>query len=105
MVQLTISEAHRQARVQENAAKIYRQGSQALERYLRRQMEQGLVRSLDVQMAAQVFFGMLFTYIIGREILRKMGADLVAPQLLLAQCVDIFVHGTIKQTQDEEKDD
>jgi AcrR family transcriptional regulator len=80
-----------QAVMVQNPRKIRRM----LASYIARQIEQGRLRPLHPEAAAQAFTGMLFAYAIARGMLD----DSIEPELtteeLVAQFVDIFMNGTV----------
>ena len=98
VVLMMLCEAERLPEVGEVIAQVPYQQRRLLGKYLRQQMERGVVRELDPELAAQVFFGMFFAYSIGQPLLTE---PLVRMPLetVVAQFVDIFVQGTIKSEE------
>ncbi len=96
-VRLMLCEAAHFPEVRQVMAQNPRQLRQMLARYLQQQMELGRVRPLHAEAMAQAFWGMFFAYGLSLGLL----AEPVSPELpteeLVAQFVDIFVHGTICQ--------
>jgi hypothetical protein len=68
-----------------------------LARYLGQQIERGQVRSLHPEVMAQAFLGMFFSYAVATGLLEDSMAPELPREELLAQFVDIFVMGTIRQ--------
>lgn len=71
------------------------QQQQMLSGYLRQQIERGTVRDLpSPELAAKVFFGMLFEFAISQPLLAGTPTEHIPPEEVVAQVVDIFVRGT-----------
>lgn len=70
---------------------------QTLANYLQQQKDQGCLRDINVEAAAQAFWGMIFSYGLAHD----MYADRVDGGMnegeLVSHFVDIFVQGTIRQ--------
>jgi len=96
-MRLMLCEADHLPEVREVMAQIPRQLRQSLAGYLQQQMEQGRVRDLNPELAAQALLGMFFAYAVGRSILADPAAPDLPPDEVVAQFVDIFVDGTIRQ--------
>ena len=94
-MRLMLCEASHFPEVQEVMVQNPRQIRRMLASYLSGQIEQGRLRPLHPEVAAQAFSGMLFSYAIARHML----GDSIAPELtteaVVGQFVDIFVHGTL----------
>ena len=101
-VLMTLCTAERLPEVREVTAQVPLRQRQVVGDYLRRQMEQGFVRDIDPEMAAQAFLGMLFAYSINRGLSVGTPSASAPLEAVVAQFVDIFVQGTIKL---EEKTD
>jgi len=97
MLFLMIHEARRQPELLDVLAQVPRQSRQLLATYLRQQMERGVTRELDPEVAAQAFFGMLFSQVLVLQLLGVPAAREIAPESLVTQFVDIFVRGTINR--------
>ena len=61
--------------------------------YLRRQMDLGRLRRVDPETAARSFLGPLVLQLLMRAMLRLPYAAEVAPEVLVASAVDIFLNG------------
>ena len=96
-VRLMLCEADHLPEVREIMAHIPRQLRQLLAKYLQQQMEQGRVRNLNPGLMAQAFFGMFFSYSLTQAILAEPAAPEMSPEKLVAEFVDIFVHGTVSR--------
>jgi AcrR family transcriptional regulator len=94
-VRLMLCEATHFPEVRDVMAQNPRQLRQVLARYLERQMEQGKVRSLHPEVAAQAFWGMFFAYAISLGLLAEPVRPEVSQDELLVSFVDIFVDGTL----------
>lgn len=94
-VRLMLCEATHFPEVRDVMAQNPRQLRRALARYLERQMEQGKVRSLHSEVAAQAFWGMFFAYAISLGLLAEPVRPAISQDELLASFVDIFVDGTL----------
>jgi AcrR family transcriptional regulator len=70
---------------------------QMLARYLQRQIEQGHVRPLNVEAAAQAFWGMFFAYGVLLDVYDEPPSGEMSPEEVVVHFVDIFVNGTIHQ--------
>ncbi len=94
-VLMTLCTAERLPKVREVTAQVPLRQRQAVGDYLRRQMEQGVVRDIDPEMAAQAFLGMLFAYSINQGLAAGTPSASMPLAAVVVQFVDIFVHGTI----------
>ena len=94
-VRLMLCEATHVPEVQDVMAQNPRQLRRALARYLERQMEQGKVRTLHPEVAAQAFWGMFFAYAISLGLLAEPVRPEISQDELLVSFVDIFVDGTL----------
>ena len=93
---MMLCEAQRLPEVREVIAQTPSQQRQMLGKYLRQQIERGVVRDLpDPELAAQMFFGIFFDYSISQSLLSDTSAAQIPPEAVVAQLVDIFVRGTI----------
>ena len=94
-MRMAICEAGNFPEFREVAADNPRQLRRMLTRYLEGQMAAGNIRPGHPEALAQAFLGMFFSYTVLRGFL---GDDLQTPlsdQELVAQFVDLFVHGTL----------
>lgn len=94
-MRLMLCEAEHFPEVRQVLAQNPRQLRQALAGYLRRQMAQGQVRDLHAEAAAQAFWGMFFAYTVSLWLLDEPLEPELGAEELVAQFVDIFVHGTL----------
>jgi AcrR family transcriptional regulator len=93
-VRLMLCEASHFPKVREVMAQNPRQLRQVLAGYLQHQMENGRIRKLHPEVAAQAFWGMFFAYAISLGILAEPVSPELSTEDLVAQFVDIFVRGT-----------
>ena len=93
---MLLAEAERRPEMLERIAFVPMQQRQMVSDYLKWQMEQGHVRPLDPDLAAQGLLGMLLAYCLG---LNMLSGDLARMPLeeVAAQFVDLFVEGTRKK--------
>jgi AcrR family transcriptional regulator len=70
---------------------------QSLARYLQQQIDLGRVRPINVEAAAQAFWGMFFTYGLGQDVYAERMGMRVSAEEMVGHFVDLFVHGTIRQ--------
>lgn len=97
---MTIFEAQRLPEVRRIIARPPARQRQMLGEYLRRQMEQGVVRELpDPELTAQAFFGMFFEYSLGRNLIDEEGTELSMEEVV-EHLVDLFVGGTLRREGD-----
>lgn len=94
---LMLCEASHFPEVREVMAQNPRQLRKALAGYLQQHIEQGRVRKLDPEVAAQAFWGMFFAYAISLGVLAEPVSPEFSTEDLVAQFVDIFVRGTSVQ--------
>ena len=94
-MRLMLCEASHFPEVQEVMVQNPRQIRRMLASYIARQIEQGKLRPLHPEVAAQAFSGMLFSYAIARGMLDDSIAPELSPDELVVQFVDIFMHGTV----------
>lgn len=94
-LRLMLCEASHFPEVQEVMVQNPRQIRRMLASFITRQIEQGRLRPLHPEVAAQAFAGMLFAYAIARGLLD----DSIEPEMttaeLVDQFVDIFMNGTV----------
>jgi AcrR family transcriptional regulator len=71
------------------------QQQQMLSGYIQQQIARGVVRDLpSPELAAKMFFGMLFEFAISQPLLAGTPMEHIQPEEVVAQVVDIFVRGT-----------
>jgi AcrR family transcriptional regulator len=97
---MTLFEAQRLPEIRDIIAEVPLQQQKALGQYLRRQIEQGVVREVDPDWAAQAFFGMFFAYATSYLMLAGPDGAEIPLETVAALFVDIFVEGTIKRGED-----
>jgi AcrR family transcriptional regulator len=64
--------------------------------YFKGLQKKGLLRGVSPETAAQLFLGMLFSYFRSEEIMREGGMRKQAMEKSIAEFVDIFMFGTMK---------
>jgi AcrR family transcriptional regulator len=101
-VRLMLCEAEHFPEVREVMAQNPRRLRQVLSAYLQTQVEQGQVRRLHTEAAAQAFWGMFFAYSISLWLLDEAVQPELDPEELVTQFVDIFVRGTVNREEDGE---
>jgi AcrR family transcriptional regulator len=95
---MSLCMAERLPEVRQVVAQPPPQQQQMLSGYLRQQIERGVVRDLpSPELAAKLFFGMLFEFAISQPLLDGTPLEHIPPEEVVAQVVDIFVRGTVKQ--------
>ncbi len=94
-LRLMLCEAGELPELREVIVQIPDQLRGVLTHYFQRQMEAGQMREMHPELAAQAFLGMFFSYGIAREMLGAQIATDVPQEAMIAQFVDIFIHGTI----------
>jgi AcrR family transcriptional regulator len=94
-VRLMLCEADHFPEVREVMAQNPRQLRQMLAAYLRQQMEQGRVRPLHAEAAAQAFWGMFFAYSISLFLLDEPVQPELTSEDIVELFVSIFVDGTL----------
>jgi AcrR family transcriptional regulator len=97
---MTLFEAQRLPEIRDTIAEVPLQQQKALGRYLRRQIERGVVRDMDPDLAAQAFLGMFFAYATSYLMLAGQDAAETPLETVAVLFVDIFVEGTIKRGED-----
>ena len=98
-MRLMLCEASHFPEVQEVMVQNPRQIRRMLASYIAQQIEQGKLRPLHPEVAAQAFSGMLFSYAIARGMLDDSIAPELSPDELVAQFVDIFMNGTVMRDE------
>ena len=94
---MSLCTAERLPEIRKVVAQPPSQQQQMLSGYLRQQIERGTVRDLpNPELAAKLFFGMLFEFAISQPLLAGTPIEHIPPEKVVAQVVDIFVRGTIK---------
>jgi AcrR family transcriptional regulator len=97
---MTLFEAQRLPEIRDTIAEVPLQQQKALGQYLRHQIERGVVRDMDPDLAAQAFFGMFFAYATSYLMLAGPDGAKIPLETVAALFVDIFVEGTIKRGED-----
>jgi AcrR family transcriptional regulator len=69
---------------------------QTLASYFKGLQKKGIFRNVSPEMAAQLFLGMLFSYFRTEEIMREGGMKKQSMDKSIAEFVDIFMFGTVK---------
>lgn len=70
---------------------------ETLARYLQIQVDRGRLRPINVEAAAQAFWGMFFSYGLAQNIYADRVGDEMSTDELVGHFVDLFVQGTIRQ--------
>lgn len=96
-LRLMLCEAKELPEVREVVVKIPDQLRLLLTGYFQKKIETGNLRKLNPEVMAQGFLGMFFSFGIARDMLGASIAPEVSQEALIAQFVDIFVAGTLKQ--------
>ncbi len=95
IVRLALCEASHFPELADVLAQNPRVLRQTLAGYLQKQIDRGLVRPINVEAAAQAFWGMFFTYGLAHDIYADQIKG-VRPEELVNHFVDLFVQGTIR---------
>ena len=98
-MRLMLCEASHFPEVQEVMVQNPRQIRRMLASYIVQQIEQGKLRPLHPEVAAQAFSGMLFSYAIARGLLDDSIAPELSPDELVTQFVNIFMNGTVMRDE------
>lgn len=96
-LRLMLCEAGELSALREVIVQIPDQLRSILMRYFQRQIEAGIIQEQHPELMAQAFLGMFFSYGIAREMLDSQIAPEVPQEAIIAQFVDIFVNGTLKE--------
>jgi AcrR family transcriptional regulator len=91
----SLCEAERLPELRKLVGSIPAQQRQALSGYLRSQIQRGVVREMDTEMAAQALLGMFLAYAISLSMLPEELTQ-QPPEEVVAQFLDIFIRGTQK---------
>jgi AcrR family transcriptional regulator len=94
---MTLFEAQRLPEIRDIIAQVPLQRQEVLGQYLRQQIERGVVRDIDPDLAAQAFLGMLFAYATSYLMLAGPDGTEIPLETVAALFVDIFVEGTIRR--------
>ena len=93
---MSLCTAERLPEIREVVAQPPTQQQQMLSGYLREQIARNVVRDLpNPDLAAEMFFGMLFEFAIGRPLYAGTPVGEVPAEDAVTQLVDIFVQGTV----------
>ena len=90
----SLFEADRLTEMRDLIAFVPQQLRQMLGEYLSQQMDRGVVRPMDTEMAAQAFLGMFLAYSISLGLLPD-GMSRKSLDEVAVEFVDLFLHGTI----------
>ena len=102
---MSLCAAERLPEIRDVVAQPPTQQQQMLSSYLRQQIARGIVRDLpNPELAAKMFFGMLFEFAISQPLVAGTPIEDIPPQEAVAQLVDIFVRGTIKSQEEPSED-
>jgi AcrR family transcriptional regulator len=94
---MTMAESPRQPEIRPVIAATPARQRAMLAGYLRQQIARGVVRNLpNPELTAQAFFGMFFEYSMA-QLLAEPDTPQPADEDVIAEFVDIFVRGTIKE--------
>lgn len=93
-LRLILCEAQELPEIQEEIVKIPDQLRQLLTRYFQEKISAGVIKELNPEVMAQGFLGMIFSFGVAHEILGSTIAPQVTQEAVIAQFVDIFIHGT-----------
>nr|ABL59933.1 TetR/AcrR family transcription regulator [uncultured bacterium] len=91
---MTLFEAQRLPEIRDIIAQVPLRQQKVLGQYLRHQIEQGVVRDMDPDLAAQAFLGMFFAYATSYLMLAGPDRAEIPLETVAALFVDIFVEGT-----------
>jgi AcrR family transcriptional regulator len=98
---MSLSAAERLPEIRETIAHTPAQQQRMLSDYLRGQIARGVVRDLpSPELAAKMFFGMLFEYAITWPLITGTPIEHIPPEEVVSQLVDIFVRGTAESQED-----
>ena len=96
-LRLMLCEAKELPELREVVVQIPDQLRKVITHYFEQKIEQGQLRKMNSELMAQAFLGMFFSYGIAREMLESQITQHVPQETLIAQFVDIFVNGTLKE--------
>ena len=98
---LLLGEATRRPAI---AAMVNRLGPQRglgfLTRYLRHQMDLGVLRRMDPGAAARCFIGPIVLFVLTRELFIQPDAETLAPETMLADATEVFLRGMAPESAD-----
>jgi AcrR family transcriptional regulator len=96
MLRLMLCESAHIPEVRTVLARNPREFRKMLARYLRSQMEAGVIKDQHAEAMAQAFLGMFFAYAISLNVFDEAIQPAVSDDDLVVQFVDIFIGGTIQ---------
>jgi AcrR family transcriptional regulator len=96
LLRLMLCESAHIPEVRTVLARNPREFRKTLARYLRSQMEAGVIRDQHAEAMAQAFLGMFFAYAISLNVFDEAIQPALSNSELVAQFVNIFVGGTIE---------
>lgn len=95
VMRLMLSEADHLPELRDIMVNIPRQLRRLIADYIRGQMDQGRVRPLQPEAAAQAFLGMFVNYGMYQSIFAEPLSPEIDHELVIQQFVDVFVQGTV----------
>jgi AcrR family transcriptional regulator len=99
-LRLMLCEASQLPELQQVIVQVPDKLRQIVAQYLQRQMDKGIVRQMNPEVASQAFLSMFFAYGVASQMLGAAPAATVPLDEIVAQFVDIFFAGTINQGSD-----
>jgi AcrR family transcriptional regulator len=97
MLRLLMCESAHIPKVRSVLARNPRELRKMLARYLRAQMEKGIIQQRHAEALAQAFIGMFFAYAISLDIFDETLEPEISIQELVSHFVDLFIEGTLKR--------
>jgi AcrR family transcriptional regulator len=97
-LRLILCEANELPEIRDVIAQIPKQLRQLITEYIQGQLDQGTVRNLDPELAAQAFLGMFFSYAVAGQLLGGPASFEQRKEVIISQFVDVFVNGTIQNS-------
>ncbi|MEW5869866.1 MAG: TetR/AcrR family transcriptional regulator [Chloroflexota bacterium] len=96
VILLTLREAEQLPEVRQASQQVPLQQRQMLAGYLKMQMEQGVLRPQDPELAAQAFLGLFFAYAISQSLTAESGEQPRSVEAVTQTFVDIFLNGMME---------
>ncbi len=94
-LRLILCEANELPEIRDVVAQIPKQLRTVLTEYLKKKIDEGLLRNLDPELIAQAFLGMFFSHVVAGEFLGGPAAFEQSTDDIITNCVEIFVKGTL----------
>ncbi len=94
-LRLILCEANELPEIRDVVAQIPKQLRTVLTEYLKKKIDEGLLRNLDPELMAQAFLGMFFSHVVAGEFLGGPAAFEQSTDDIITNCVEIFVKGTL----------